>query len=285
MLFFQTLSSLFHYFYLLLGMVTDVRKSTVNTLNFLRNAAHRGFINRSMRMMENIEYRRITNLEDLEPVIALREKAYRAHKIYVRSDQPMTDEQDLDPRFFTFGVFWQEELLSTLRVHIVTQENPVCNSRDYYPNFLDPLIAQGVTFMDPTRFAIDPDLGKELQTLPLITLRLGFLAAKHFDTDFCLSMIKERHVNFYRKVFKSSQVTPFLPFEAVHSHYALFSSSKSLENAICEDYPIFRSTQTERNLLFQAHEIGNPRVLSVKPSAEFAQAQFEKQKPEFSVAS
>lgn len=257
----------------------------MNTLNILKRAAHSGFIERSMRTMESIEYRRITTIEDLEPIIDLRHKAYKAHNVYVRDDQPMTDDQDLDPRYYTFGVFWHEQLLATLRVHIVTSANPVCNSRDYYPDFLDPLIAQGVSFMDPTRFAIDPDAGQELQTLPLITLRLGFVAAKHFQTDYCLSMIKEQHMGFYRKIFRSTQVTPFLAFKAVHAKYALFSSSKSMEDAICQSYPIFRSTKTERNLLFQPHLAGMPKVLSVKPSASYALRQYESSALEFSVAS
>jgi hypothetical protein len=239
----------------------------VNMLNILQKTARNGFAERLMRSLDDIEYRRVLTTEDLEPVIKLRQKAYRAHNVYVRAHQPMTDDQDLDPRYFTFAVYWQEQLVSTLRIHIVNSDNPVCNSRDYYPDFLDPLISQGLSFMDPTRFAIDPDSGKYLKSLPLFTLRLGFLAAKHFDTDYCLSMIKEQHMAFYREVFKSTQMTPFLPFDAVHARYALFSSPKSMEESICQNYPIFRSTETERNLLFRALPKGIPQVLNVRPSA------------------
>ena len=187
-------------------MAISVGNNTVNTLNILQRTAHNGFNERLMRALDDIEYRRISTLEDLEPVVRLRERAYRAHNVYVQRDQPMTDEQDLDPRYFTFAVFWREQLLSTLRVHIVTNDNPVCNSLDYFPDFINPLLSQGLTFMDPTRFAIDPDLGHDIPSLPLVTLRLGFVAAKHFNTDYCLSMIKQQHMAFYRKIFRSTQM-------------------------------------------------------------------------------
>jgi hypothetical protein len=245
----------------------------MNTQNMLREAAHLALVERVMRVMDHVEYRRVRTVEDLEAVVALRQRAYRAHNVYVRDDQPMTDAQDLDPRFFTFAVYLHEELLATLRVHIVTAANPECNSLHYFPDVLMPLVGQGLTFMDPTRFAIDPDLGTDVPGLPLITLRLGFLAAKHFETDYCLSMIKEQHQKFYRKVFRSTQLTPFLAFEAVHARYALFSSPKTMEDVICQAFPLFRSTPTERKLLFAEPAKGAPAVLSVQPSARLATRQ------------
>jgi hypothetical protein len=242
----------------------------MSTFNIFFSAARSGLNERLMSSMDGIEYRRIITAEDLEPIIDLRRKAYKAHNVYISSDHPMTDDQDLDPRYFTFAVYRSDRLLSTLRIHIVSRENPTCNSRYYYPDFLDPLISQGLTFMDPTRFAVDPDIGQDMPSLPLITLRLGFLAAKYFETDYCLSMIKEQHMAFYRRVFKSTQMTPFKSFEAVHSRYALFSSPRAMENTICSAYPMFLSTETERRLLFQGWKKGDPAVLSVRPSASVA---------------
>lgn len=245
----------------------------MNSQNILMHTAHLALVERAMNVLDGLEYRRVRSIEDLEPVIALRTKAYRAHNVYVDHGQPMTDGFDLDPRFFTFGVYWEERLVASLRIHIVTSETPACNSRDYFPEVLDPLIDQGLTFMDPTRFAIDPDVSFDAQAMPLVTLRLGFLAAKHFGTDFCLSMIKEKHKLFYRKVFRSTQMTPFQTFAAVHSQYALFSSPRSMEDVICQKFPIFRSTQTERNMLFGRTLPGQPPVLSVRPTARLAMRQ------------
>jgi hypothetical protein len=242
----------------------------MNTLNVLHNAAHLAFVERVLRSLDEIEYRRVRTAEDLEPVVALRTKTYRAHNVYVSRDAAMTDAMDLDPRYFTFAVHWRETLVASVRIHIVTADNPHATSRSYYPDVLDPLLAQGLTFMDPTRFSIDPELANVTTGLPLVTLRLGFMAAKHFETDFCLSMIKKTHTPFYRKIFRSTQLTPYLPFDTVHATYALFSSPRSMEDPICSEYPIFRSTQTERALLFNEVAAGAPRTLSVKPTARLA---------------
>ncbi|NJR13277.1 MAG: hypothetical protein HC779_02015 [Phyllobacteriaceae bacterium] len=224
--------------------------------------------------MNDVEYRRVMSVEDLEEIVALRTRSYLARDVYVSKNQAMTDEYDLDRRFFTFGIYWQQRLIATLRIHIVTRDNPISHSQKYFPDVLDPLIAQGITFMDPTRFAIDPSAsGIEALGLPLIILRLGFLAAKHFETDYCLSMIKEQHTGFYRKVFRSSQITPFQSFSSVHSRYALFSSPRSMEEVICADYPIFMSTATERKLLFNSVPVGSAPVLNVRPTARIAMQQ------------
>jgi hypothetical protein len=243
--------------------------------SILKEAGRSALVQRAMRMLDDVEYRRIRTTEELADVIELRRKAYRARNVYVDPDQPMTDEQDLDPAFYTFAVFLEEQLVSTLRVHIVTISNRECNSRHYFAPTLDPLLDQGLTFMDPTRFAIDPDRSAELQGLPFVTLRLGFIAAKHFCTDFCLSMIKEQHEGFYRSVFRSTQLTPYMQFNAVHARYALFSSPKSMEEPICTRFPIFRSTATERSMLFDEPAAGRPRVLSVRPTARLAIRQLE----------
>jgi hypothetical protein len=245
--------------------------------NILRDAGRFALVQRSLRMMDGVEYRRIRTSEELGDIIALRHKAYRARNVYVDPHRPMTDEQDLDPAFYTFGVFLDERLVSTLRVHIVTSSNRECNSGHYFAATLNPLLDQGMTFMDPTRFAIDPERSAELQGLPFITLRLGFIAAKHFRTDYCLSMIKEQHEGFYRSVFRSTQLTPYARFDAVHSRYALFSSPKSMEEPICARFPIFRSTATERSMLFDEPKTGQPRVLSVRPTARIAIRQHEMQ--------
>jgi hypothetical protein len=242
----------------------------MNTLNILHDAAHLAFVERVLQTLDDIEYRRIRTAEDLDGVIALRTKTYRAHKVYVRDDAPMTDALDLDPRYFGYAVYWRGILIASVRLHIVTADNPHSTSRSYYPYVLDPLLAQGLTFMDPTRFSIDPDLANVTTGLPLVTLRLGFLAAKHFNTDFCLSMIKKSHTPFYRKVFRSTQLTPYLPFQTVHAHYALFSSPRTMEDPICAEYPLFRSTATERAMLFEERAAGAPRTLNVRPTARLA---------------
>lgn len=242
----------------------------VTAYSLLGSTARAGFNARAMSIMDEIEYRRVTTSEDLEPVRALREKSYIRGRVFSNPQSTYADETDLLPESYVFTVHYREELVSTLRIHILTAQQRFSNSNRFFPDVLGPLLDQGLTFMDPTRFAVDPDHDPALQGIPQITLRLGFLAAKHFRTDFCLSMLKDGHGGFYRRVFKSTQMTPYKKFPVFQAPYALFSSPKAMENVICTDYPMFRSLATERRLLFDEPTSGLPKVLSVRPTARAA---------------
>jgi hypothetical protein len=241
--------------------------------NLLQEAGHSAFTQRALLMMDGLEYRRVRSAEDLEAILLMRGTAYQRDRVYARADQPMTDAFDLDPKCFTFAVLLHGVLAASIRIHIVNSANPVSNSVQFFGDALSPLIEQGFSFMDPTRFATDRLISAEHPALALATLRLGFVAAKHFRTDFCLSMIREEHELFYRRVFRSTQIAPFKQFEMFKPRYALFSSPKSMEEPICTRFPIFRSTPTERSMLFDEAKLGQPRVLSVRPTARIAMRQ------------
>jgi hypothetical protein len=243
---------------------------SMNTQSILKTAAQSALANRILNAMDAIEYRRVRTVEDLEPVMALRAASYRHYSVYADDSQPMTDACDLDPQCFTYAIHYRDTLVATLRIHIVTAQNPVSNSVRFFPAAMKPLLDQGLTFMDPTRFAIDLDAGREVPGLPFIALRLGFLAAKHFATDYCLSMIREEHEAFYRRVFRATQVTSYTQFPVFNPRYALFSSPKTLEQPICDTFPLFCSTATERRLLFDAPQRDAPAVISVRPTAKLA---------------
>ena len=242
----------------------------MNVENIVGYFANSQYVRKIGDCMDDIDYRRVTSQDDLLAISELRRNSYLPAKIYADLSRPMTDISDNDPSVYVFGVFFREKLVSTVRIHILNSKNRNSNSRLYFQNVLDPLLDQGLSFMDPTRFAIDPLVEKDIPGLALITLRLGFLAAKHFECDFCLSMIKEGHGAFYRRYFLSSQITPYRQFPAFTSKYALFSSPKSMEELICARYPLFRSLAKEREMLFGIPKPGMPANLSVKPTARLA---------------
>jgi hypothetical protein len=247
----------------------------MDTQELLKTAGQSAFVHHALHTLDSTEYRRVVHAEDLDDVLALRRAAYLRHEVYARDDQPMTDRFDLDPRCFTFGVHVNGVLAASIRIHIVNSSNCDSNSVQFFGDALKPLIDQGLSFMDPTRFACSKAISQEHPGLPLATLRLGFMAAKHFGADFCLSMIREEHELFYRRVFRSTQIAPYAHFPVFKPRYALFSSPKSMEEPICQRFPIFRSTRTERALLFDEAKPGQPRVLGVRPTARIAMRQHE----------
>jgi hypothetical protein len=242
----------------------------MNIQNLIYQVSHDGYIEKLLGYMDDIEYRRVSSQEDLNSVEKIRQAAYKKAGSFTNPNHPATDAADFDPNVFVFAVYWREKLVSTVRVHILNSKSSYGNSLSYFPDVVGPLLEQGKTFMDPTRFVIDPALEDDISGLSMITLRLGFVAAKYFDCDYCLSMIRPKHSAFYRRVFRSTQITPNTTFKTLSDPYALHSSPKSMEEAICSKYPIFRSLVKERELLFSKPKYGQPANLSVKPTARLA---------------
>ena len=236
----------------------------------LEQTARSNLLERTLTIMDSIEYRRVTSAEDLDQIANLRQSAYNEANIYVDKEMSFVDEFDFDPRVFVFGVYFQATLVGTIRIHILSKDNSTSHSQIYYGDILNPLLAQGVKFMDPSRFAIVPGMDKEIPGLASIVLRLGFAAVRYFNCDFGLAMIKEGHGGFYRKIFNYSQISPPIKFPNIHMKFALYSTSRMNTDTISVNYPAMDGLHAESRLLFSIAPLGQPNVLSVRPTARLA---------------
>ena len=236
----------------------------------LEQTARSTSLDRMLTIMDVIEYRRVTSAEDLDQMAQIRRCAYSEADVYANHQTSFIDDFDFDPRVFVFGVYFQGTAVATIRIHIVSKDNPISNSQYYFSSILDPLIGQGLKFMDPTRFAIAPGMDKEIPGLATIVLRLGLAAVRYFNCDFGLAMIKEGHGGFYRKVFNYSQISPPQQFSNYNPKYALYSTSRMHTDAVCENYPAMDGLHTESRMLFAQTPMGKPNVLSVRPTARLA---------------
>jgi hypothetical protein len=238
--------------------------------NLLHQTARSANIEQMLQIMDEIEYRRAVSEEDMQLIAEVRRTAYEDAEIYVNGTVAYVDEFDFDPRVFVFGVYWRERLVATLRIHILSRDNLQSHSQYYFSSLLDPLIAQGATFMDPSRFAVLPDLDREIPGLATIVLRLGLAGVRHFNCDFGLAMIKEGHGGFYRRVFNYTQMTPLQTFTGIKRKYALYSTSRSHIDTVCFNYPVLDGLPVEASLLFSNASRAKPGVLSVRPTARLA---------------
>jgi hypothetical protein len=238
--------------------------------NLLHQTARSANIEQMLQIMDEIEYRRAVSEEDMQLIAEVRRTAYEDAEIYVNGTVAYVDEFDFDPRVFVFGVYWRERLVATLRIHILSRDNLQSHSQYYFSSLLDPLIAQGATFMDPSRFAVLPDLDREIPGLATIVLRLGLAGVRHFNCDFGLAMIKEGHGGFYRRVFNYTQMTPLQTFTGIKRKYALYSTSRSHIDTVCFNYPVLDGLPVEASLLFSNASTAKPGVLSVRPTARLA---------------
>lgn len=220
-------------------------------------------------VMEHIEYRKIITPEDFESISQLRSRAFDSHTIYSHKlNGNATDDSDHWQGVQVFGMYYDSELVSTMRVAHVTPQNRDCQAVRIFPEVLEPLLDQGQTFIDPSRFAVDEELSREVPGLALLTLRIAFMATKHFGVDACLGLVTEDHVPFYRRVFRSTVIAGPKKCEGFAVPLVLFASPLR-EQEICTRYPLFYSTAKEREMLFDMPVSGMP-PLTILPTAKYA---------------
>lgn len=226
-------------------------------------------------VLERTEYRRCDSGEDLENIYRLRYAAYRLNDLVPENRQRMvTDEFDDLPNCHRFGVYVDGHLVSTIRLHVVTPAMPESPSTSVYPDILLPRLAAGERFIDPSRFAAHPEWSRLYPQLPYLTLRLAGMACFHFDAPYCISMIREDHAAFYKRVYKSRPIGDARPYGGVINCSALLYQADVL--AIQADtfarFPFFWSSRLEQRLLFGRPRKGDPAPLTVLPTARYGRS-------------
>jgi len=230
------------------------------------------FARNIFKLLEQVEYRRCESGEDLEAVYRLRYKCFHSHGLLDPSEeQTLTDAIDQAPNCYIFGVFMDDELVSTVRIHHLTRETPYAPTMSVYGDLLEPRLAAGETFIDPSRLAVDPDVSVLSRVLPHITLRPAVFGNSWFKSTSTISMIREEHSGFYRRFFRSRQMTAprlYPPFTMP----IFFYESRCDWNLqwIYDNFPFFAATALEQRMLFGKPYPGEASPLTILPSAKYA---------------
>ena len=226
-------------------------------------------------VMDRIEYRRITSAEDFEDVSNLRKKAYKKAGMHVPDNGGLfIDEADFDPQAYVFGVYCDEQLISSLRIHHVTPDHRVSPARKLFPKEVDAFLDAGMTLIDPVRHASDPDAFDDLPALPYLTLRIAIMAIEFFEAERCLSFVPPRHVAFYRRVFGSKLVAgPLYNCPGYNIDFSLLAADVPNElPKVYRRYPFFRSQPFEQRMMFAPPEELGTMPLTIRPTARYIQA-------------
>jgi N-acyl-L-homoserine lactone synthetase len=255
-------------------MLDRVRSLPAVVARACQDAQVSSFTRMVLSVLEQVEYRLCESGEELEAIYRLRYESYlRVGMLKPNAAQMVTDSFDELPNSYRFGVFFDGKLVSTIRLHAVDAVNPLSPSTEVFGDVLVPRIAAGETFVDPSRFAADPEWSSALRVLPYVTLRLAVVACEHFRPTYCLTAIKEEHTAFYRRIFRSVEAVPPRTYPGLTVPVYLYQSrcDENLE-ATKERFPFFRSTAFERRLLFQRPKHGEPAPLTVIPTAKYSLA-------------
>ncbi|KAA1182205.1 hypothetical protein FP026_08955 [Rhizobium tropici] len=229
------------------------------------------FAGKLMEVLDHVEYRRIESSEDMEGVARLRYKAYKARDVLPVAAKNLIDDIDFDDHAYIFGVYYDEELVSTVRIHHVTPDHRVCQSTGIFPEEIHAFLDAGMTLIDPARFAVDPDFELELPALPYLTLRPAIVGAVYFNTDRVMQHIRPAHAAFYKRVFYADTIVPPRMTKTYGFELTLLASrSREIRGKLMQRYPFFDSEPYERRMMFSRNEDNGSPPLTILPTARLA---------------
>jgi len=216
--------------------------------------AHTSLSVRGGALFDRVDYRLIETPEDKDRLYAMRYRAYLHGGLILPSEsQRVSDRYDDAPNAWTFGIYVDGELCSSLRLHVLTSEWRMSYSTELFGDILHPRLDQGEVFIDPARFVADPEKAQRFPELPYLTVRLVFLACEYFNADTGLAMVRPDHQPFYRRVFLSELIGEPRAFPGWHTMKTSLMASdfRNVREKILARFPIMRSSAFERRTLFQ----------------------------------
>lgn len=231
-----------------------------------------GFARNVIAMLERTEYRRCQTGEDYESIYRLRYDAYRLNDLVPANPHNMVyDEYDTLPNCQIFGVYIDGNLVSTIRLHHVTKDTPRSPVMSVYGDLLQPRLDAGDTFIDPSRFAVDVEASRVFPQIPYLTLRLAGMACVFFEAPYCISMIREDHAAFYKRIYRARAIGEARPYAGVINCFALLYQADvlAIREQTYQRFPFFRSTRLEQRLLFGTPGSGELPALTILPTAKY----------------
>jgi hypothetical protein len=220
---------------------------------------------RGAGLFDRVDYRLIETPEERDSVYAMRYRAYLHGGLITPSEsRRIIDSYDDAPNAWIFGIYIDGELCSSLRLHVLTPEGRMSYSTELFGDVLHSRLDRGEVFVDPARFAAEPEKSQRFQELPYLTLRLAYLACDHFNADTGLAMVRTDHQDFYRRVFLHETITKPRAFPGWHSRKVVLMASdfRALREKVLDRFPIMRSSAFERRMLFDR---GGQRKAAPRP--------------------
>src|SRR6202171_3435164 len=206
---------------------------------------------RSSDLLDQVDYRLAQTPQEKEEIYNLRYRAYlREGAIRPSDDERVIDQYDEAPNAWTFGVYFQDVLHSSIRVSVLTSEWRVSPAGELFGDVLHPQLDKGLVFIDSTRFVADPEKARNLPELPYVTVRLGSMAGGHFNADYGLAIVRPEHQAFYRRVFlQETWCEPRLYPGLVKPVGLMAAHLPTVRKKVLVRFPFLRASAFERRML------------------------------------
>ncbi|HDZ71923.1 MAG TPA: hypothetical protein ENH55_03895 [Aurantimonas coralicida] len=197
------------------------------------------------------DYHIANNTKSRDDIYRLRYRSYRREGIISEnSRQFFFDKYDFDPNAVVFGTHINDYLAGSIRIHLLSKENPTSPAYDTYHDILSPLLRNAETMIDPSRFVIDPE-ARTTPLLPFSVIRLACMMAEHFESDWMLATVRPEHAAFYKRFCSLEPMSELRPYPGLSCPLMLLGArNKDVQDHVFARYPIFSSTFAERLALF-----------------------------------
>ncbi len=250
-----------------MDMMPNTAENRVKSANTLLMRDVSGFARRVLRLLDRIEYRRCESGEDLEAIYRVRYNSYLLNGIIDPNPTKLYfDDIDDAPNCHRYGVYLDGLLVSTVRIHVIDRVQRLSPSTIAFADIMNPRLDAGEVFIDPSRFATDPDAASQNPLIPYITLRIAVAASIHYDADYCLSTVRVDHAGFYRKIFQSTKIAEPRAYPGSKVPVVMYQGDVRVIPDVYRRYPFFRSSPVERKLLFDRPSLGARAPLTIIPS-------------------
>lgn len=203
-------------------------------------------------LLGKIASRQAVDPSQKEAIYRMRYRAYsREGALAPGSPEIFKDRFDDDENSATFGLYIDEKLASSIRIHLATPRVPICPAMNVFRDHLEPIIERGSRLLDPTRFVVEAEFARLFPKLPYATLRVCLMAADRFHADFILATVRTEHQSFYRRFFGHREVCPGRPYPSLSKPISLMLMDFREERGrLYARYPVFDSEDNERERVF-----------------------------------
>lgn len=219
-----------------------------------------------MDVLDLVSYARVDPGVIDDPIYKLRYRAYTREGFMDHNPEEICiDDLDDAPNGMSFGVYIGADLVSSIRLHVLTAEHRQSPSMKVFPDVLGPLLDQGMTFIDPSRFTADHEASLAYPAMPFLTLRMAAMASVHFNVNQCLAIVRPEHGAFYKRVFGSELIAEERTYPGLYFPVALYGATvDAIRSRVAQRFPFFLSTADERERLFSGTNLRSttPRVLA-----------------------
>lgn len=212
-----------------------------------------GFAERMGTLLDRIECRPAYTDADIEAFLRLRYEAYvKEGAVLPNESRKLEDRFDGTSNAWNFGFYLDGALVSSIRVHLITNDTHVSPGLDAFPEILEPQIAAGKIVVDPNRFVVNPSIARLYPELPFVTVRTAYMGGVHFRADLMTATVRAEHQAFYRRYLSFTLASPPRHYPTLTKPLSLMLLDfKKDASTIANRLPAFVSSPGERSCLYE----------------------------------